>query len=81
VDNEQWKGKYSNPLGLARLVDAYENRQLPKGKIVRSNWESVLNSAQQECLFLPLRSVWALITETYQMPPTMHILVMSSTKN
>jgi len=48
VDNEQWKGKFSNPLGLARLVEAYENSYLPKGKIVRSDWESMLSSAQQE---------------------------------
>ncbi|KAH0590366.1 Werner syndrome ATP-dependent helicase like protein [Termitomyces sp. J132] len=42
ADNAQWKGKYSDPLGLARLVEAYESRTLPKGKISRSNWESLL---------------------------------------
>lgn len=50
VDNNQWKGNYSNPLGLARLVEAYEDCQLPKGKMSRTNWESKLTSAQQECL-------------------------------
>lgn len=47
VDNDKWKGKYSNPLGLARLVAAYEDRALPKGKVTRSNWERTLNEAQQ----------------------------------
>ncbi|KAG6902321.1 hypothetical protein C0995_001700 [Termitomyces sp. Mi166 len=36
VDNAQWKGKYSAPLGLARLVEAYESRTLPKGTISRN---------------------------------------------
>lgn len=54
VDNEQWKGKYSMPLGLARLVEAYQDRLLLKERISRSDWESVLNSAQRECLFLSL---------------------------
>lgn len=48
VDNEQWKGKYSIPLGLARLVEAYQDRLLLKERISRSDWESVLNSAQRE---------------------------------
>ncbi|KAG6869170.1 hypothetical protein C0993_012269 [Termitomyces sp. T159_Od127] len=46
VDNAQWKGKYNAPLGLARLVEAYESRVLPKGKITRSNWEGQLTSSQ-----------------------------------
>ncbi|TFK41333.1 ribonuclease H-like domain-containing protein [Crucibulum laeve] len=48
VDNVNWKGKYSNPIGLARLVDLYEGLALGKGKITRSNWENVLSEAQQE---------------------------------
>jgi hypothetical protein len=50
VDNEQWKGRYSNPIGLARLVEAYEDRQLSKGKTSWSDWQSILSSTQQECL-------------------------------
>jgi hypothetical protein len=39
----------SEPIGLSRLVAAYENRLLSKGKVTRSNWENYLNSEQQEC--------------------------------
>ncbi|KAF8213431.1 ribonuclease H-like domain-containing protein [Mycena galopus ATCC 62051] len=46
VDNARWKG--NDPVGLARLVAAYEDRLLVKGKITRSNWENLLDSAQQE---------------------------------
>jgi len=52
VDNKQWKGGYTNPLGLARLVATYEDRDLVKGKITRSNWERVLNQPQQTCWYL-----------------------------
>ncbi|KAF8058278.1 ribonuclease H-like domain-containing protein [Lyophyllum atratum] len=45
ADNAQWKGKYSSPLGLARLIEAYENLTLPKGRISRSNWEDAGNDA------------------------------------
>jgi len=49
VDNAQWKGKYSNPLGLARLVEAYRKLTLPKGRVQRSNWEeNPLSELQQE---------------------------------
>ncbi|RDB28430.1 Werner Syndrome-like exonuclease [Hypsizygus marmoreus] len=48
VDNDRWKGKYSSPLGLARLVETYENLLLPKGRITRSNWEDELNTQQIE---------------------------------
>lgn len=49
VDNARWKGKYTEPIGLARLVDTYEQATLSKGKIQRSNWEWNLNGLQQEC--------------------------------
>lgn len=39
----------SNPIGLARLIAAYEDRLLTKGKVTRSNWENYLDSSQQEC--------------------------------
>ncbi|KAJ7139782.1 ribonuclease H-like domain-containing protein [Mycena epipterygia] len=45
----RWKGRYSEPIGLARLIAAYEDRLLSKGKITRSNWENYLDSEQQEC--------------------------------
>ncbi|GLB36431.1 putative 3'-5' exonuclease [Lyophyllum shimeji] len=48
ADNARWKGKYSSPLGLARLIEAYEDLALPKGKIVRSNWEAELTSGMTE---------------------------------
>ncbi|KAF7310627.1 3'-5' exonuclease domain-containing protein [Mycena chlorophos] len=49
VDNPRWKGKYSDPLGLARLIAAYEDLLLVKGKVTRSNWEKKLDSTQLEC--------------------------------
>ncbi|KAJ6604301.1 ribonuclease H-like domain-containing protein [Mycena vulgaris] len=48
VDNARWKGKYSDPIGLARLIAVYEDRLLSKGKITRSNWENYLDLDQQE---------------------------------
>lgn len=55
VDNDKWKGRYTDPLGLARLVATYENRVLAKGKITRSNWERILTEPQQMCqCFKPL---------------------------
>ena len=49
VDNARWKGKYSEPIGLARLCETYNDLTLTKGKITRSNWEAVLSPQQQEC--------------------------------
>lgn len=49
VDNARWKGRYTNSLGLARLVETYEQATLPKGKTARSNWEQCLNPLQLEC--------------------------------
>jgi len=48
VDNGRWKGRYRDPIGLARLIAAYEDRLLSKGKITRSNWENYLDAEQQE---------------------------------
>lgn len=50
VDNPRWKGKYSLPIGLMRLCEAYEELTLSKGKVQRSNWEAVLSEQQQECM-------------------------------
>ncbi|TDL28801.1 ribonuclease H-like protein [Rickenella mellea] len=44
----QWTGQYSNLIGLARLVQAYEQCTLPKGRVQLSNWEALLNDIQQE---------------------------------
>jgi len=52
VDNKQWKGRYTHPLGLARLVATYVYRDLAKGKITRSNWERMLTQPQQTCWYL-----------------------------
>jgi ribonuclease D len=50
VDNAQWKGRYRDPIGLARLALAYMNKELTKGKVTRSNWEKVpLTLPQIEC--------------------------------
>lgn len=54
VDNARWKGKYSQPIALARLCEAYEELTLQKGKITRSNWERELTEAQQLCKCAPL---------------------------
>ncbi|KIJ68667.1 hypothetical protein HYDPIDRAFT_81491 [Hydnomerulius pinastri MD-312] len=48
VDNVRWKGKYTNPIGLARLLETYEQATLAKGKIQRSNWELPLSPLQRE---------------------------------
>jgi hypothetical protein len=51
VDNARWKGRYTEPIGLARLVETYEQLSLPKGRVQRSNWEMYLTNAQQQCQF------------------------------
>jgi len=51
VDNNRWKGKYNSSLGLARLIEIYEYRLLPKDKVTRSNWEANLNHMQVECQY------------------------------
>ncbi|CAK5264871.1 unnamed protein product [Mycena citricolor] len=48
VDNARWKGSYSQPIGLARLIATYEDRLLVKGKITRSNWERNQLSVEQQ---------------------------------
>ncbi|KAJ7225856.1 ribonuclease H-like domain-containing protein, partial [Mycena pura] len=55
VDNASWKGRYVEPIGLARLIANYEDRLLAKGKVTRSNWENPLDAEQKEspCLLLP----------------------------
>ncbi|KAJ7655160.1 ribonuclease H-like domain-containing protein [Mycena polygramma] len=48
VDNTRWKGRYKDPIGLARLIATYEDRLLSKGKVTRSNWENYLDPEQRE---------------------------------
>lgn len=48
VDNARWKGKYTNPLGLSRLLETYVGFSLAKGRVQRSNWELRLSLAQQD---------------------------------
>jgi hypothetical protein len=50
----RWKGKYTNPIGLANLVATYEFLALGKGKITRSNWEAPLSFNQQECEYVQI---------------------------
>lgn len=47
VDNARWKGRYTNPIGLARLLQTYHGTTLHKGRTQRSNWELPLSSTQQ----------------------------------
>jgi hypothetical protein len=54
VDNARWKGKYAQPIALARLCEAYEELSLAKGKITRSNWERELTDPQQQCMHMIL---------------------------
>ncbi|KAJ7770790.1 ribonuclease H-like domain-containing protein [Mycena maculata] len=57
VDNTRWKGRYRDPIGLARLIAAYEDRLLSKGKITRSNWENHLDPEQLEYHSLGISSM------------------------
>ncbi|KIK26590.1 hypothetical protein PISMIDRAFT_8928 [Pisolithus microcarpus 441] len=48
VDNARWKGRYTNPIGLARLLETYDGTTLSKGKVQRSNWELLLTHAAND---------------------------------
>ncbi|KAF9229578.1 ribonuclease H-like protein [Gyrodon lividus] len=48
ADNNRWKGKYTAPLGLAKLLETYQGETLAKGKVQRSNWELPLSQRQLE---------------------------------
>ncbi|KAI0823109.1 ribonuclease H-like domain-containing protein, partial [Trametes gibbosa] len=48
VDNARWKGKYTSPIGLARLCETYEELTLQKGRVQTSNWELPLDTRQQD---------------------------------
>ncbi|KAI0307542.1 hypothetical protein B0F90DRAFT_1621606, partial [Multifurca ochricompacta] len=44
----RWKGPYNGGIGLSRLVEIYLERNLPKGRIRRSNWETELSTQQKQ---------------------------------
>ncbi|TFK57491.1 ribonuclease H-like protein [Heliocybe sulcata] len=67
ADNAQWKGNYSQPIGLARLVATYEKQDLPKGKVQRSNWENLLTPRQQEYAANDAHSGWLIYTRLIAM--------------
>ncbi|KAJ7666462.1 ribonuclease H-like domain-containing protein [Mycena rosella] len=71
VDNPRWKGRYNDPIGLARLIATYENRLLSKGKITRSNWENFLDLDQQEYASNDGHAGYALYTKLSRMIPAM----------
>jgi ribonuclease D len=51
VDNSRWKGRYTNAIGLSRLVDTYMHRYLCKyGQL--SDWKALLTPLQQQCVSL-----------------------------
>ena len=80
VDNARWKGKYSEPIVLARLCETYNDLTLTKGKITRSNWEAVLSPQQQECMYnRAYHSVSTLTCHYYQMLRTTVILASQYT--
>jgi len=66
VDNAQWKGKYTNPIGLSRLLETYEKFSLAKGKVQRSNWEARLSIPQQGCEYQRGRISCFLITRMHR---------------
>lgn len=48
--DSQWKGKFTNPLGLARLVESYKRLAMDKAKRIQmSDWSAPLSPRQQEC--------------------------------
>ncbi|KAL0950819.1 hypothetical protein HGRIS_007582 [Hohenbuehelia grisea] len=74
VDNAQWKGKYNSPLGLARLIEAYEDCTLQKGRITRSNWEAFLTRDQQEYAANDAHAGYTLYTILHRMTASMTIV-------
>ncbi|KAH8086648.1 ribonuclease H-like domain-containing protein [Cristinia sonorae] len=78
VDNPHWKGKYSWPIGLSRLCEVYFGQSLAKGKVQRSNWESLLSAKQQEYAANDCHSGWALYQHLSAMIPVMTELPLPS---
>ncbi|EKM60759.1 uncharacterized protein PHACADRAFT_48952, partial [Phanerochaete carnosa HHB-10118-sp] len=78
VDNARWKGKYSQPIGLARLCETYEELSLTKGKITRSNWEAVLSEAQVQYAANDCHSGLTIFKRLFPMTLTMNPLPLPS---
>ncbi|KAJ6574762.1 ribonuclease H-like domain-containing protein [Mycena capillaripes] len=74
VDNARWKGKYSEPIGLARLIAAYEDRLLAKGRVTRSNWENHLDLEQREYASNDAHAGYTLYT---RLSPVIHTMQKS----
>ncbi|KAH9945604.1 ribonuclease H-like domain-containing protein [Amylocystis lapponica] len=70
VDNARWKGKYTNPIGLARLCEAYEELTLNKGKVQRSNWEALLTPQQQDYAANDAHSAYTIYQHLCALHPT-----------
>jgi len=69
--DSQWKGRYTSPLGLARLVAVYENLVLVKGKIARTDWEALLDESQKEYASNDAHSGFTLYSRLIGMANTM----------
>lgn len=67
VDNARWKGKYTSPLGLSRLLETYVGFSLAKGKVQRSNWEHRLSLAQQDYAANDARAGYAIYAKLIAM--------------
>lgn len=67
VDNARWKGKYTSPLGLSRLLETYVGFSLAKGKVQRSNWELRLSLTQQDYAANDARAGYAIYTHLIAM--------------
>jgi hypothetical protein len=72
VDNARWKGKYTAPLGLARLLETYESATLAKGKVQRSNWELTLSEQQQEYAASDAHAGYVIYSHLYDMAQAMN---------
>ncbi|KAF9036505.1 ribonuclease H-like protein [Hymenopellis radicata] len=70
VDNARWKGRYSDPIGLARLVESYFNCVLPKGRISRSNWAATLSEEQQLYAANDAHAGYAIYAHLHSLEPT-----------
>ncbi|KAF8922276.1 ribonuclease H-like domain-containing protein [Mucidula mucida] len=70
VDNARWKGRYSAPIGLSRLVESYFNCVLPKGRISRSNWAATLSEEQQRYAANDAHAGYAIYAHLLSIDPT-----------
>ncbi|KAI6045064.1 ribonuclease H-like domain-containing protein [Pisolithus marmoratus] len=71
VDNARWKGRYTNPIGLARLLETYHGTTLHKGKVQRSNWELYLSPNQQNYAANDAHSAYVIYTCLQEIAQTM----------